>query len=54
MKKVEKIHSVKKTNSSFGNWAVVCDVKFPWATLQHTLYFFSKKEAESVAVGYEF
>jgi len=48
---VKEIHEVKKTNSSYGNWAVICDVTFPWATLPHALFFFSKKDAENVKVG---
>lgn len=54
MGQILEIMEVKKTNSSFGNWATVCMIRFPWGAItQHTFFSFSKKSALSLKAGDE-
>ena len=48
---VEILEGAQKTNSSYGNWSVVCIVAFPWTTTQHTFFFWRKKDAKKIKKG---
>lgn len=51
MNKIINIINVRKSNCSYGNWSVTCMVKFPYGILQHTLFFWKKKQAMKVQAG---